>query len=1804
MTDSTTPSSEKPSASQPAKKQKKRRTWKQRLKITAIVVIVAAILIRIALNFLLPTVVRKVANAYDLDCTYDRMSLGLFEGNAHIWNLELRPRGGGDSIIRADYIQGSISTTNLFRGRLVVYRAEVDGVDMIIEREPDGSIPLLDRLLSGPEDAPISVEPEPTRQADGDAAQPPSLQPPLRIDAVRLFHVNTVFRDRSVTPTFETTIRTSMRLSDVGADGSPARFELEITSDPLLDTLLVSGVMNARPDAIDADLELLIRGLHAKPAAPYLLPLGIRPIADDITIRGQAKLNAATIPDSTDVSATLTISDISVVADQEQWASLKAITLDAKRISGSAVELGQLLIETGRASARRSAEGYVQIAGFELVPAAPSSGDQTSSTRPSTDTAAASAASPSPLRISLDELRIADMQASFDDQAVAPAAQLVARLEHLSAKDIVIDPANPGGAVTIDGLATLPGVIETIRWNGTVSPFAQERRAAIALRAEGIRPDALEPYLKLAGLASELENGLFTARLDAVSTTSGDRATTTARIREIRFADGDATWLEMATAEVSGLSINPADGAIHVRAIEIAGPTINLQRDADGALHVFGLKTLPADESQPAAPTPAALEAPAADTPAKATPAAPAPLPRIQIDRFAWNDIRLGLEDRFGVNEPIVLQGQAGIEAANLVFDASAAQPAAEPGRFSAWLELPGVAERLQVDGTLQATAHGVAVASSFQGRAITGSTIAPYLRPLGIELTLTDGQLAGRASANVATADNTLKLDLDLSDIVYTDGQQELAGVRGVKISGVVVTPQGVAVNLVQIDNPRARVARNADGTIESAGVRLVPVPPTTQPVAASAGPSGPPQPLTLAPAPMELALKALRLNDAAIEIADRAVAPALQTVVRTSATLDDVTLRGDAPARLSVTTAIEGIVDELSLTGTLNLAPQSPSATLVLQANAIHGDALAPYLPPGTQNTLRDGRFTVTLDAAAANHAEGGISAHVIVRDLLLEERANNATLARVGAFTVRASRLDPPGGVLAIDRISSAGVELDITRQPNGAMDVLGLRIGGEAPQALAQPEPAEQAAAADHSAPAAIAVASATTQPSADVAAIVADARRALPLLTIDQIDLVVDRIAIHGLATPEGAPLAVSMRLHNPAPFELGGNDPASRPPLTLQLDGSAEPIVRQFAVTATAKLFENEPSLTIDVNTSGINGKGLTDVAPPLAEVLDGQGLTEGTFTTRLVADVNYGRRGPRDFDLSRGFTATFTVQPLEFRAQPDGPVLAGVEAVRGEGINVQPQTGKVIIRSIEVVKPIGRFVRDEQGLHVMGLVLPLGDSASAGQADATTEPADVVSADAGAADRASGSQPPTPAERPQAEIRLDRVAVSGIDVIIEDRTTDPTTIVPLKTLDLEVRDISNQMLWTGRPMRFDMLCTADRVPLPPRKGVTSTAPASADGLEDRELFSQIVARGQIGMKQLPDGRTILTGWAKTSVSGFELLGVRGLAKAQQVEIGGGVFDHSTDIRFRDNGLIETRNRAVFTNLSLSEPPNGPLQRIFQLPAPIDVAIGALTAPDGSITLNLPVTIESGEVDKGKLIAPLIGAVGQVLGTAIASAPIKAVGGVGEMLNIGGGPKAPEEPVELTFLPGVATLEPADLQRLAALVERVRRDSRLELQLRHEMSSADVAHAAQRANPPLEDVRVMADRLRRDKAQLLSDRAVLAARARAEFAAQSAEAAESVATLRAIDRRLAQIDRSLEQLGELLRPGAETQADRRTRAASLAVAEERFQLIEAALASADIRDLKERIHRTNAQFDPTDLPSGGRVVITVVRSRR
>src|SRR5690606_38537652 len=165
------------------------------------------------------------------------------------------------------------------------------------------------------------------------------------------------------------------------------------------------------------------------------------------------------------------------------------------------------------------------------------------------------------------------------------------RLDHLTARDIVFDSANSDGVIALDGAATLPGVIKAITWEGTVSPFSYERRASIQVRADGIKPDRLRPYLEAMGLESQLSEGVFTMNVDAASTAGAQHSTTTARLSNIRLTDRDATLLAMSSAAITGFSVDPLDGAIHVEAIDITGPTLGLRLDADGALAALGLRT-------------------------------------------------------------------------------------------------------------------------------------------------------------------------------------------------------------------------------------------------------------------------------------------------------------------------------------------------------------------------------------------------------------------------------------------------------------------------------------------------------------------------------------------------------------------------------------------------------------------------------------------------------------------------------------------------------------------------------------------------------------------------------------------------------------------------------------------------------------------------------------------------------------------------------------------------------------------------------------------------------------------------------------------------------------------------------------------------------------------------------------------------------------------------------------------------------------------------------------------------------------
>jgi len=263
-----------------------------------------------------------------------------------------------------------------------------------------------------------------------------------------------------------------------------------------------------------------------------------------------------------------------------------------------------------------------------------------------------------------------------------------------------------------------------------------------------------------------------------------------------------------------------------------------------------------------------------------------------------------------------------------------------------------------------------------------------------------------------------------------------------------------------------------------------------------------------------------------------------------------------------------------------------------------------------------------------------------------------------------------------------------------------------------------------------------------------------------------------------------------------------------------------------------------------------------------------------------------------------------------------------------------------------------------------------------------------------------------------------------------------------------------------------------------------------------------------------------------------------------------------------------------------------------------------VTDPDGSITMNLPVPIRNGAIKPGDVIGPAVGAVGGVLVTAIVSAPIKAIGGIGDLL--GGGKKTSrpaDAPVTVTFLPGYVELDAASMSTLDVLAERMKKDVTLHLQLRHELTSADVDRTDVRANPDPKDIGVLAVRVRSEREQLVARRAVLVAQARGDIGSRSDDAArQSVNELKETDRRIAQADNSLDQLYDLLRPGSAAQADRRTRAAGLDVARERLDRVKAALDRSGAVD--DRVHLTNPQYEPQNARDGGSVVIIFVPKKK
>jgi hypothetical protein len=686
-----------------------------------------------------------------------------------------------------------------------------------------------------------------------------------------------------------------------------------------------------------------------------------------------------------------------------------------------------------------------------------------------------------------------------------------------------------------------------------------------------------------------------------------------------------------------------------------------------------------------------------------------------------------------------------------------------------------------------------------------------------------------------------------------------------------------------------------------------------------------------------------------------------------------------------------------------------------------------------------------------------------------------------------------------------------------------------------------------------------------------------------------------------------------LRFFNVGRIQCLGKNPTNEPPTHLQFSCRMDSVIDHVLVDFIASPFVKSPHLQIDFAATGVRGDGVTGLVPELKPKLDGENLTNGSLTAHLEADAKLDRLSPIDFDLSRGFDLSFALDKVYYRGVPDGPVLAGVDEIQSENIRIQPAQSTVHFKKLEITKPIGLVTVEDDGVHAMGWVLKLPKP----QTDAAAkEPIAVTDKQSPSPVPASepSTQPAIAVVKPVGEIRIDRLLISGLDVQFDDYALNPPLVIPLNGLDVDVRNISSLAPYEDLPMRFSAIVNAGKVKLRKRESIgagiatlfgkaeklvgVKAAAAKPPQTEERDLFAQITATGEISLYPK------LHGWAKTSVSGLDLAALEGAAKQQGVSLTNGLYDSDVNVRFNPDGSVTTDSKFVLTDLVLSEPSNGPISRFLKLPAPLDAAIGAVQGADGSISLPVHVEMDPAHISYTEVALAVAGGVSKVLANAVASAPVKVVNDVGSFVGFGGAKKAAQTTIiSLPFQAGAIAFEPSATAALSNLLVKMKDDPSLVVTVRHQLGSGDVTKAAERANPSKQQCDSLQEQLRTRKVALLNLRADTAGTAEAELMSKGAAAAEpTLRQLRAIDRDLAGVEDSLDEVCDLLRPGAEKRAQSRTRAAALQIAAVRLAEVKNVLLDAGLPDMKDRVKVIDPRFDPGDLYDGA-VVITVVQKK-
>lgn len=1748
--------------------------WRNKAARRLLKLALALVVLRLVLAALTPLALHLAARSAGLELEYSSSRTSLSDGRFELRDARLRPRREGDApaplLAHLGQLEFDLDLAAALRGELHVPRAQIDGLELWIEIDRNGQCAWSQLLRT--DSAETTAPPA--------QAQPLSFELPLDLSA-QLLRGRVHVRDASLAEPLELDLHADARVEARAGRGSAvvwlsaggalrqARCELNFETD----ARRAQAGLRASFDGLTPDA---LRGWLARAGVASRESLhGSLEAHVDLSVREGSESS---------IEGRAVLRDVRLEGARGAHFTLGALEVQLDELSAERVALRRVALIEPRVWAQWTTLGAPEWAGFSPAASADARSIEPGVEKPRTDEPVG--APPSKLRFELAQLVLAQGALEVRDAAQPDHEPLELVEAQLELRGLQWPP---DGATALEcaARARAPGVAALLKFDARAGLTQQQLTLDARMHADGVTLGRLAPTLARAGLESELRDGsgaaTMRANLDWSTGLSADAA-----LVDVRWSDG-ANLLRLESAVLDGASF--AGPRVNVRQIECVGLQTSARRGRDGRFRALGFALAPggaAPETAPHVPNSTSTSAsnPATSV-AGASPAAPWSLSldalAVRGAQFEWLDeapqdvVRLALRDA----ELDLVQLDLGAHAAPRQAQLRAACTS-EPLFAQARLELQ-----------LATSEKQLALAGQASVDTIDLTALAPYLADAGLAPRLRDGRLVARVDVTAQRTTSPWRLTAQVLDAELSAGGERLAGVERFALDNLALhelEQHGLEFRTLMLERPFVRIDRSAAGALTVCGVELS----AREPRASESAETSRTQTAT-SWLPFSTRADSVALREGRLEFHDAREASTAPLVLGVDATLAPLALDlGPTPTLGRIGVSLDGACELADLQFQAHATATTLALIAELNAAGLASGPLAAYFPPGMSFALANSSARAKLRASAQRGADGALLATLELDDAALLDGAGATELALERA---RGEVRVAADGAVEVRELRALGARASVEREPSGATRVAGLRIAAAesaAPLAPANADAAENSTAASG---AESSDAHAGAEPAAQVASgqqetrseFVAQPRRAAgaaaPHIVVGDVELELSELTLRGFA---GEPLTLALRVEHSGPRTWLAPTLDGAQDIELALRGSLSPVCGEFQLALRGSPCASQPQFALEFALRELNGAPLARLAPALAERIDASALAHGELSGRVSAQLELRRSTPLALDLAAPVGFEAALEQLEFRADPQGELLAGLRALRVEGGLFEAREKRLRIASLEIDTPRLRASRDAQGLQACGVrLLPAASPAAEAGNVAPQEPV------------------AKPLEAPPFDVIVERTVATGLDVEFVDLSGPTPARLPLDELDAELKRVSLAGLARGDTLSFRATLGAGAVDLPVRISADSLLEGMAAGVVDlldgesnvarsepRPLFAELNLSGKLALAPAPRG------WAALNLETLELPAFRGPALATGLELGDGTADLDVRLRLAGADGMSVDARSSFAHLSLSEPADGPLARYLSLPAPLDTVLFLLKDAEGLHKLNLGFRVERSGLSSTQLAGAAASAAAGVIARAVASSPLRLLSTLTDAAGLTGDdppPQATRRVVE--FAAGDPTLDARGRAVLAQLGEDVRGRPRKRVVVVHEFSRADFERVARLVNPSLDDRARLAARLRERKAELTRERETLAARARSELAFADADRrVELTAQLRALDAQIGEGEHALERLFDLLRPGSERRNAARARSAAIALGAERADRARRALAELGVES--ERVIVRVVKADAlAERDGGGRLTL-------